>query len=121
MFSLREFESNDPHPQDIYVQQWIKRRRGFETEFGCLYDQVVKDVKQLEIIQEANMGGSYLRCFYKLQGNETIFEDVAFRQPYLKIQDPDYKWTIKASESDFWNIIKQNFTITKGTNWFIHT
>jgi hypothetical protein len=119
MFSL--WKQNNANPQDIYCQQWIKHKRDFETEMNCFNDQLqnLEKLERFEILQEANMGGTYLRCFFKLKDNETIFEDVAFRQPYLKMDNPDLKWTIKLSEKPLWDEIKEQFTIEEGKNRFI--
>lgn len=93
---------NVPIPDTSYYRQW-RDNRGLDTE--CSSETMFVDalaerkVDHFEVSQDANMAGSYIRCFYKLKGSDTLYEDVPLKNPAFKYENG----TWKGSGKELWN------------------
>lgn len=52
-------------------------------------------IEQIELVQDFNIGGTYIRCFYKVNG--TFYQNTPFNPHVLKPEFENEKWNSSGS------------------------
>ncbi len=102
-----------------FYNQWRKNPCDSIFEFskrGDFQKRLLADeVDAFDLTQDCNMHGEYTRCFYRLKGNETIYEETPCDEPRIGWKTIGNKLTrcYKPRQMATWSYIQERFVETE--------
>jgi hypothetical protein len=98
----------------FFYDQWRKSRApsNFASRGDFQKRLLAGEVEAFDMTQDCNMGGEYTRCFYKLTGKDTIYQETPCDEPRVQWKTVDGKLRrhYNSKQLATWDWIDEHYT-----------